>query len=409
MPARFTANENGELFEEIRRGPVLVHHPYDSFARTFEAFMRSAARDERTVAVKTSVYRTSQDSPNVPALIEAAEEGKQTVCLVELKARFDERRNIEWSRKLESAGVHVVYGFPTLKIHAKGTLVVRREEDGLRRYAHIGTGNYNAVTARLYEDFSLFTADEEITSDLADLFNYLTGFSRPQRFRKLLVAPFNMRQSLVGHIRECAEAAKAGKKARIRLKVNHLADEEIVTELYAAADAGVEIEIFARTTCALQPRKRGGKEDIRVRTLLGRFFEHSRFCIFEAGGKSTFLLGSADLMPRNLDHRIEILVPVEDARGQQLLMRTFDSIMQDTRQSWVLHSDGSLAARAHEERRARPEPARVADAPGPRACAPGRVAVRISRAVIVRPRRWEEWIPCALRSSMSERTRFAYW
>ena len=317
-----------------------MHHPYDSFARTFEAFMRSAARDERTVAVKTSVYRTSQDSPNVPALIEAAEEGKQTVCLVELKARFDERRNIEWSRKLESAGVHVVYGFPTLKIHAKGTLVVRREEDGLRRYAHIGTGNYNAVTARLYEDFSLFTADEEITSDLADLFNYLTGFSRPQRFRKLLVAPFNMRQSLVGHIQECAEAAQAGKKARIRLKVNHLSDEEIVTELYAAADAGVDIEIFARTTCALQPRKRGGKEDIRVRTLLGRFFEHSRFCIFEAGGKSTFLLGSADLMPRNLDHRIEILVPIDDARSQQLLKRTFDSIMQDTRQSWVLHSDG---------------------------------------------------------------------
>jgi polyphosphate kinase len=341
VPARFSSHEDGELFDEIRRSPVLVHHPYDSFARTFEAFMRSVAADPRAVAVKTSVYRTSDDSPHVPALIEAAEEGKQTVALVELKARFDERRNIEWSRKLESAGVHVVYGFPTLKIHAKGTLVVRREEDGLRRYAHIGTGNYNAVTARLYEDFSLFTADEEITADLADLFNYMTGFSRPQRFRKLLVAPFNMRQALVAHIRECAEAARAGKKARIRLKVNHLADEEIVTELYAAADEGAEIEIFARTTCALQPRKHGGKEDIRVRTLLGRFFEHSRFCIFEAGGKSTFLLGSADLMPRNLDHRIEILVPVEDARSQQLLTRTFDSIMQDTRQSWVLRSDGT--------------------------------------------------------------------
>jgi polyphosphate kinase len=320
---------------------VLVHHPYDSFARTFEAFMRSVAADPRAVAVKTSVYRTSEDSPHVPALIEAAEEGKQTVCLVELKARFDERRNIEWSRTLESAGVHVVYGFPTLKIHAKGTLVVRREEDGLRRYAHVGTGNYNAVTARLYEDFSLFTADEDTTADLADLFNYMTGFSRPQRFRKILVAPFNMRQSLVAHIRACADAAGAGKKARIRLKVNHLADEEIVNELYAAADAGAEIDIFARTTCALRPRKRGGKEDIRVRTLLGRFFEHSRFFIFEAGGKTTFLLGSADLMPRNLDHRIEILVPVEDTRGQQLLTRTFDSIMQDTRQSWVLGADGA--------------------------------------------------------------------
>jgi polyphosphate kinase len=340
VPARFAPGEDGELFDEIRRSPTLVHHPYDSFARTFEAFMRAAASDEKAVAVKTSVYRTSADSPHVAALLDAAEEGKQTVCLVELKARFDERRNIEWSRALESAGVHVVYGFPSLKIHAKGTLVVRREEDGLRRYAHIGTGNYNAVTARVYEDFSLFTADEEITADLADLFNHLTGFGRPRRFRKLLVAPFNMRQSLVEHIRACAEGAKAGKKARIRLKVNHLADEEIVNELYAAADAGAEVEIFARTTCTLRPRKQSGKEDILVRTLLGRFFEHSRFFIFEVGGKSTFLLGSADLMPRNLDHRIEVLVPVEDSRAQQLLTRTFDSIMEDTRRSWTLRGDG---------------------------------------------------------------------
>jgi polyphosphate kinase len=273
--------------------------------------------------------------------MEAAEEGKQTVCLVELKARFDERRNIEWSRALESVGVHVVYGFPSLKIHAKGTLIVRREEDGLRRYAHIGTGNYNAVTARLYEDFSLFTRDDEITADLADLFNFLTGFGRPRRFRKLLVAPFNVRETLVEHIRACAVAAKAGKEARIRLKVNHLADEEIVTELYSAADAGVDIEIFARTTCTLRPRKRGGKEDIRVRTLLGRFFEHSRFFVFEADGQSSFYLGSADLMPRNLDHRIEILVPLEDTRAQRELLRTFDSIMEDTRWSWALREDGT--------------------------------------------------------------------
>jgi polyphosphate kinase len=341
VPRRFLSEDEGELFDEIRRGDVLVHHPYDSFAGTFEAFMRKAARDRSTVAIKTSVYRTSEDSPHIPALMEAAERGKETVCLVELKARFDERRNIEWSRELESVGVHVVYGFPSLKIHAKGTLIVRREDDGLRRYAHIGTGNYNAVTARLYEDFSLFTRDEEITADLADLFNYLTGFGRPQRFRKLLVAPFNMRDTLVGHIRSCAEAAAAGKEARIRLKVNHLADEEIVTELYAAADAGVEIDIFARTTCTLQPRKRGGKEDIRVRALLGRFFEHSRFFIFEADGVSTFYLGSADLMPRNLDHRIEILVPLEDARAQRELIRTFDSIMEDTRWSWALRADGS--------------------------------------------------------------------
>ncbi len=379
VPSRFTSGEDGELFDEIRRSPVLVHHPYDSFARTFEAFMRSAAVDRKAVAVKTSVYRTSADSPHVPALIDAAEEGKQTVCLVELKARFDERRNIEWSRALESAGVHVVYGFPSLKIHAKGTLVVRREEDGLRRYAHIGTGNYNAVTARVYEDFSLFTADEEITADLADLFNHLTGFGRPRRFRKLLVAPFNMRQSLVEHIRACAEGAKAGKKARIRLKVNHLADEEIVNELYAAADAGVGVEIFARTTCTLRPRKQSGKEDILVRTLLGRFFEHSRFFIFEVGGKSTFLLGSADLMPRNLDHRIEILVPVEESRAQQLLTRTFDSIMEDTRQSWTLRADGEwhrVRTKKGERgrslhgslmRRARDRARQVATVPVPRA------------------------------------------
>jgi polyphosphate kinase len=341
VPTKFAAPGGDAFFAELRKGPALVHHPYDSFARTFEAFVQTAARDPRTVAVKTTVYRTSEDSPHVPALIEAAAQGKQTVCLVELKARFDERRNIEWSRRLESAGVHVVYGFPSLKIHAKATLVVRREADGLRRYAHIGTGNYNSVTARLYEDVSLFTADEEITADVADLFNHLTGFGRPGAFRKLLVAPFTMRPALVEHIRRCAAAAEAGKEARIRIKVNHLADEEIVAELYAAADAGVEVEIFARTTCTLWPRKRGGKEDIRVRTLLGRFFEHSRFFIFEADGESTFLLGSADLMPRNLDHRIEILVPVEDARSQRDLTRTFDSIMEDTRWSWTLRADGA--------------------------------------------------------------------
>jgi polyphosphate kinase len=234
-----------------------------------------------------------------------------------------------------------VHGFPSLKIHAKGTLIVRREADGLRRYAHIGTGNYNAVTARLYEDFSLFTSDEDVTADLADLFNHLTGFGRPLAFRKLLVAPFTMRTGLEEHIRACAAAADAGKPARIRIKVNHLADEEIVSELYAAADAGVEVEIFARTTCTLWPRRRGGKEDIKVRTLLGRFFEHSRFFIFEADGESTFLLGSADLMRRNLDHRIEILVPVEDARSQRELSKTFDSIMEDTRWSWALRADGA--------------------------------------------------------------------
>ena len=341
VPTRFASSAADSLFGEIRRSDVLAHHPYDSFAGSFEAFVRTAARDLGVVAVKTTVYRTSDDSPHVPALINAAEEGKQAVCLVELKARFDEHRNIEWSRALESAGVHVVYGFPNLKIHAKGTLVVRREEDGLRRYAHIGTGNYNAVTARLYEDFSLFTADEEIAADLADLFNHLTGFGRPQRFRKLLVAPFNLREGIVAQIRRCADAADAGKEARVRLKVNHLADEGIVQELYRAADAGVEIEIFARTTCTLRPQKREGKENIRVRTMLGRFFEHSRFFIFEADGESTYFVGSADLMARNLDHRIEIVVPVEDARAQQELTRTFETLMDDSTFAWALRADGT--------------------------------------------------------------------
>jgi polyphosphate kinase len=337
VPARFS---NGGLFESLGRGDVLVHHPYDSFAATFEAFLRTAAADPLVVALKTTVYRTSRDSPNVPALIEAAEEGKQTVGLVELKARFDERRNIEWSRALEQAGVHVVYGFSDLKIHAKTTLVVRREGDELRRYVHIGTGNYNAATARAYEDFGLFTADPDIAADVADLFNYLTGYATPLPFRKLLVSPFALRARLVELIRSCKKAARAGTSARIRIKVNHLADEGIVRELYAAADNGVTVEIFARTTCTLLPRLVDGEEDIRVRSILGQFFEHSRFLIFEAGDDATYLLGSADLMARNLDHRVEIVTPVVDTRAQQALAKTFDAIMADTSFTWELRADG---------------------------------------------------------------------
>ncbi|HEY2073734.1 MAG TPA: polyphosphate kinase 1, partial [Gaiellaceae bacterium] len=292
-----------EQFAVIRAGDVIVHHPYDSFAASFESFANECAKDPDVIALKSTVYRTSDESPLVPALIEAAENGKQSVCLVEIKARGDERRNIEWSRAMEQAGVHVAYGFPSLKIHAKMTLVVRREGGVLRRYVHIGTGNYNSVTARGYEDFGLFTADEDIAADVADLFNYVTGFGRPAHFRKLLVAPFTLRQRLIDEIRGVAAAARAGKKARIRIKVNGLTHTEVIDELYAASEAGARIELIVRGMCALRPGVPGLSENIRVRSVLGRFLEHSRLYFFEAGDRTSFYLGSADVMPRNLDHR----------------------------------------------------------------------------------------------------------
>src|SRR4029453_16762646 len=226
-----------DFFEEIKRGDILVHHPYESFSTSFEAFVRGAAKDPKVVGLKTTVYRTSDETPLVPALIDAAEEGKQSVCLVELKARFDEHRNIEWSRALDRAGVHGGYGFPNLKIHAKATLIVRREGDTLRRYVHVGTGNYHALNARIYEDFGLFTADPDVAADVADLFNYMTAFGRRQRFRKLLVAPFALRSRLIEEIRAVAQAAEAGKKAGIRIKVNALTDQAAIARLYEQANA----------------------------------------------------------------------------------------------------------------------------------------------------------------------------
>jgi polyphosphate kinase len=329
-----------DLFAEVRRSDLLVQLPYDSFSTSVEAFVRAAAKDRDVVGVKTTVYRTSDDSALLPALIDAAEDGKQTVCLVELKARFDERRNIEWSRAMEQAGVHVVYGFANLKIHAKMTLIVRRDGEALHRYAHIGTGNYNAVTARLYEDFGLFTDDEAITADLADLFNHLTGFGRPQRFRKILAAPFNLRSGLTERIRAVARAAAAGERARIRIKVNALTDEAMIDELYRASQAGAEIQLFARGICMLRPGVPELSENILVRSIVGRFLEHSRVFAFEAGDEATYLLGSADLMPRNLDHRIEVVAPVEDARAREELSAAFDALLSDNTQSWELGADG---------------------------------------------------------------------
>jgi polyphosphate kinase len=337
---RLSKQTAGELFQEIARRDVVVQHPYDSFTTSVEAFVQAAASDPDVVTLKTTVYRTSRDSAIAPALIQASSAGKQAVCVVELKARFDEERNIGWARSLEQAGVHVVYGFPDMKIHAKTTLVVRREGDELRRYVHIGTGNYHATTARIYEDVGLFTADPEIGEDVADLFNFVTGFGRPQRFRKLLVAPFNLRRQLIEEIRAVAAAAEAGEHARIRLKCNSLTHPEIIEELYKASQAGVEIDVIVRANCTLVPGVPGVSETIRVRSILGRFLEHSRLYCFEAGERKTYLLGSADLMPRNLDHRIEVVVPVEDNHVRNEIESILKALLADNTHAWELDAEG---------------------------------------------------------------------
>jgi polyphosphate kinase len=356
---RLAVTTNDDLFNEIASRDILVQHPYDSFATSVETFVRAAAKDPRVVTLKTTVYRTSKDSALAPALIEAAENGKQSVCVVELKARFDEQRNIEWARALEQAGVHVVYGFPDMKIHAKTTLVVRREDDELRRYVHIGTGNYHATTARVYEDVGLFTADPDIAADIADLFNYVTGFGRPTRFRKLLVAPFNLKKRLIEHIHQVAHAAEQGKHARIRIKCNSLTDPDIVNELYKASQSGVDIDIITRAMCTLLPGVPGQSERIRVRSVLGRFLEHSRLYCFEADEEKTYLLGSADLMTRNLEHRIEVVVPAEDAAVRAEIEGILKALLADNTQAWELGPNGTWS-RVSPKKSERRRPAQVA-------------------------------------------------
>jgi polyphosphate kinase len=345
-------------FAALRSAPRLVHYPYDSFAASFESFVNTAAADPDVVALKSTVYRTGENTPLAPALVQAAESGKQTVCLVEITARGDERRNIEWGRALEQAGVHVVYGLPTTKIHAKATLIVRREGGTLRRYVHIGTGNYNHLTAQTYEDFGLFIADEDTAADVAELFNYLTGFGRAAQFRKLLVAPFTLRRRLVEEIRAVAQAARKGKKARVRIKVNGLTDSELIDELYAASQAGASIDLVVRGVCSLRPGVPGFSNRIRVRSVLGRFLEHSRLFNFEAGNRSTFYLGSADLMPRNLDRRIEVVAPVEDLAAQNEIAAAFDALLADTASSWELAKDG-LWRRVREKKDSKPRSAQA--------------------------------------------------
>jgi polyphosphate kinase len=335
----FTGNGGTGLLARIRRRDLLAHHPYDAYDTSVERFV-SSSRDSKVAALKATVYRTGNPSGTVASLVEASERGKQAVCLVELRARFDERRNIEWSRALERAGVHVVYGTRESKVHAKLCLLVRRERDGLRRYAHIGSGNYHASNASTYEDLSLFTADHDITADVADVFNAVTGDVTPPVFRKLLVAPWFLRSGVLHEIEQVTAAADGGQPGRIRVKVNALVDPEIVDALYAASQAGVCIEAVTRGICVLRPGIPGVSDGITVRSVLGPLLEHSRILSFRAGDHISTWIGSADLMPRNLDRRVEVLAPVEDARLRKRIDGVLDALLADTRFSWELGADG---------------------------------------------------------------------
>jgi polyphosphate kinase len=334
--------ENGhgaDMFSVIRDGDVLVHHPYDSFATSVERFVEQAVNDPDVLAIKMTVYRTSDDTPLVPALIRATEKGKQAVCLVEVKARGDERANIHWARAMEEAGVHVVYGHPALKTHAKCLLVVRREGDGARHYVHIGTGNYHPKTARLYTDFGLFTCDEAISADVADMFNFLTGYARPRRYRKVLVAPNFLRDGIIAEIEQTIAAHEAGKQARIALKMNSLVDRRCINALYRASQAGVRVDLNVRGICCLVPGVPGLSENISVSSVVGRFLEHSRIFAFERDGHTTVYIGSADLMPRNLDTRVELVTPVDDPALRDDLLDTLERSLADDTNSWDLGSD----------------------------------------------------------------------
>ncbi|MEA2471764.1 MAG: polyphosphate kinase [Thermoleophilaceae bacterium] len=342
--------EKADVFEAMRSRDMLVHQPYDSFAASVERLVQQAVKDPDVLAIKLTVYRTSDDSTIIPSLIAAAERGKQTVCMVELKARFDERRNIGWARSLEEAGAHVVHGLPGLKTHTKALMIVRREGNGVRHYVHIGTGNYNAKTARLYEDFGLMTTDEEITADVADLFNSLTGYARPRRYRKVLVAPAHMRDGLIEEIEATVAAHEAGDDARIAMKMNSLVDQRSIEALYRASQAGVKIDLNVRGICCLRPGVEGVSENIRVVSVVGQFLEHSRIYSFHRGDEHRYWIGSADLMPRNLDNRVELLAPVEAPDLQAELEDTLERCFADDTFGWELEADGSWKRREGGER-----------------------------------------------------------
>ena len=333
------------MFDVIRERDLLVHHPYDSFGATVERFIEQASTDEQVLAIKLTLYRTSGDTPIVRALARAAELGKQVAVLVELKARFDETNNITWARTLENYGVHVSFGPPLLKTHAKTAMVVRREADGIRRYVHIGSGNYNSKTARVYTDLGLFTARPSIGADVGDLFNMLTGFSRQRLYRRLLVAPTNMRQRFIELIDREAEHARAGRPARIIGKMNALVDPEIIRALYDASRAGVEIDLIVRGICCLRPGLAEVSERIRVISIVGRFLEHARVWHFGNAGAGEYHLGSADWMPRNFDRRVEVVVPVEGEALHARIHRLLQTQLADDRHAWELSPHGSWAQR----------------------------------------------------------------
>lgn len=338
------------IFDVIREHEILVHHPFDSFGASVETFIESAARDDHVLAIKMTLYRTSGDGAIVQALTEAAQRGKQVAVLVELQARFDEVNNIAWARTLESFGVHVVYGLPGLKTHTKTALVVRKEPDGIRRYVHIGTGNYNTRTARLYTDLGLITCDERIGADISDLFNSLTGYSRQREYRRLLVAPVNMREQLLGLIDRETAHAMAGRPGRIIAKMNSLVDDECIEALYRASSAGVEVDLIIRGICCLRPGVAGLSDRIRVISIVGRFLEHSRIWMFGNDGAPEYYFGSADWMPRNLDRRVEVVTPVENPLFQKRLQSVLEVCLADNRQAWDLLPDGSYVQRQPGER-----------------------------------------------------------
>ncbi len=341
LPSKAPGDQPIDLFARIREGDILVHHPYDSFTATVQEFIWQAANDPKVLAIKLTLYRTSGDSPIVRSLIRAAEGGKQVAVVVELKARFDEEANIEWARRLEQAGVHVAYGLVGLKVHAKTCLVVREEADGVRRYCHIGTGNYNSITARVYTDLGLFTADPEVGVDLTQLFNSLTGYGRDIQFRRLVPAPQSLRPTVTELIRN--EAAR-GPEGRIIIKMNSLADAEMVEALYEASQAGVEIDLIVRAICCLRPGVPGMSDTIRVRSLIGRYLEHSRIYYFGNGediGAPAYYIGSADLMPRNLNRRIEALVAVVNPELRHRLDQVLEYNLEDDALAWELAADGT--------------------------------------------------------------------
>ncbi|MFL5820169.1 MAG: polyphosphate kinase 1 [Solirubrobacteraceae bacterium] len=334
--------EPADVMGAMRRGDILVHHPYDSFSTSVECFVEQAVADPDVLAIKQTVYRTSDDSPLVPALIRATERGKQAVCLVELKARFDERANIQWARALEEAGVHVVYGAPTLKTHAKCVLVVRREGDGVRHYVHVGTGNYHPTTARLYTDFGLFTCDDRIGADVADMYNSLTGYARPRRMRKVLLAPNHLRDGIIGHIERAIAEHSSSAPSRIAMKLNALVDQRCIEALYRASQAGVRVDLNVRGICCLRPGVPGVSENVRVVSIVGRLLEHSRIFAFELGGREPEVyIGSADLMPRNLDTRVELVTPIEDHALRADVLDTLDRCFADNTNAWDLRPDGT--------------------------------------------------------------------